>query len=1025
MCVSVKELHFTHQRFPCAVLCGNYILDTGEECDDGNPYSGDGCSATCLLEDQNFWLCTNSSEGVGPTTCCRALTNPLNESRVCSCLGVQSGSSKFSINPDCTKSNINECSVGMHNCDSNAVCVDRNGASSPAGEAGFECVCPPGLLGDGVSECRLYAYLTEFTVANPSISKSSFDEAAFMELLISSVAIPYNISLYRINLDVGDYSAAAAPSPGRRVLSSVQQKVQQLRRIHNMRHQQQNQQHSSQVASHDAPATVPAAASVSEVRYSSSGRKILQAAGVGISVKVSISSVSAEEQVIITAGINATKLEVSGYTLISSAVSVMSDMESIEDAAYSTAAGFKIASVQFNETEVRWVLTVKYTPDAPNVLTSLYVSKPGAKPYTVDAINSYYASQHPCLRTDSVCCLNDYKRIYAVGAFASNITSSVGACDEGIQAAETLSLGFNPDSNGYIVDHLFDDYPNSYVERVSAGEVKLHIAQSDLSDQGLAKKDPLPDGRTDGYLLTFFVGMTYFTLLPANALSVTASQVQVQLSISNSLTFSFASAQDYTVLKYITLSLIETKWIQDFQEKRMQLAKVGFVLPTGLRQNMLTGLVPLTSIRFAVSKTTPSQLNASAWTNPCFSVDASALYDTTNVYGYRDMYQQAQQQTCAARQDLCTNPTSIDVTMQSNLVNFYFPIGENTITPAMLASFPAPYFMFVYFQLSALDTSGRIVVTNLFAKAQLGPLSLSKNCETVSAEVSLMATTKVDIGVGFVGLDDNWNSTMRIFRDVTQSVSLAGCSSFMCRFLACVCFLFDLTFLCHCHLGWHTFLVLSIIKQTMLLTFLGREQGAVEGALIDSTNLTAWGNNSGPSRTIQSGLISLVVRDTSAIFRRPSAYEFYINVEQLTTMHFLGDDTRFRSMLSLIKANQAFNVVNDPVNQRPYINFTDEALSRCTRLSCALYNSIYGGSVKRPGSVHSFSTGIGTTSLDSTRDWLLDNVLQATDDYSRALATNMTSLVRQNFGVDDRFTKAWYVFTLFIFMPCHFDRTLA
>jgi hypothetical protein len=908
----------------------------------------------------------------------------------------------------------------MHNCDSNAVCVDRNGASSPAGEAGFECVCPPGLLGDGVSECRLYAYLTEFTVANPSISKSSFDKAAFMELLISSVAIPYNISLYRINLVVDDYSAAAAPSPGRRALSSVQQKVQQLRRIHDIRHQQQNQQHSSQVAPHDAPATVPAAASASEVRYSSSGRKILQAAGVGISVKVSISSVSAEEQAVMTAGINATKLEVSGYTLISPAVSAMSGQESIDDAAYSTAAGFKIASVQFNETEVRWVLTVKYTPDAPNVLTSLYVSKPGAKPYTVDAINSYYASQHPCLRTDSVCCLNDYKRIYAVGAFASNITSSVGACDEGIRAAETLSLGFDPDSNGYIVDHLFDSYPNSYVERVSAGEVKLHIAQSDLSDQGLAKKDPLPDGRTDGYLLTFFVGMTYFTLLPANALSVTASQVQVQLSISNSLTFSFASAQDYTVLKYITLSLIETKWIQDFQEKRMQLAKVGFVLPTGLRQNMMTGLVPLTSIRFAVSKTTPSQLNASAWTNPCFSGDASALYDNTNVYGYRDMYQQAQQQTCAARQDLCTNPTSVDVTMQSNLVNFYFPIGENTITPAMLASFPAPYFMFVYFQLSALDASGRIVVTNLFAKAQLGPLSLSKNCETVSAEVSLMATTKVDIGVGFVGLDDNWNSTMRIFRDVTQSVSLVVCSSAMCRFLACVCFLFDLTFLCHCHLGWHTFLVLNIIKQKMLLTFLGCEQGAVEGALIDSTNLTAWGNSSGPSRTIQSGLISLVVRDTSAIFRRPSANEFYINVEQLTTMHFL-DATRFQSMVSLIKANQAFNVVNDPVSQRPYINFTDEALVRCDRLSCALYNNIYGGSVKRPGSVHSFANGIGTTSLDLTRDWLLDNVLQATDDYSRALATNMTSLVRQNFGVDDRVTKAWYVFTLFIFMLCHFE----
>jgi cysteine-rich repeat protein len=31
-------------------LCGNCILDPGEECDDGNLLTGDGCSSTCQLE---------------------------------------------------------------------------------------------------------------------------------------------------------------------------------------------------------------------------------------------------------------------------------------------------------------------------------------------------------------------------------------------------------------------------------------------------------------------------------------------------------------------------------------------------------------------------------------------------------------------------------------------------------------------------------------------------------------------------------------------------------------------------------------------------------------------------------------------------------------------------------------------------------------------------------------------------------------------------------------------------------------
>ena len=33
-------------------ICGNGIIDFGEECDDGNTISGDGCSSSCQLDDQ-------------------------------------------------------------------------------------------------------------------------------------------------------------------------------------------------------------------------------------------------------------------------------------------------------------------------------------------------------------------------------------------------------------------------------------------------------------------------------------------------------------------------------------------------------------------------------------------------------------------------------------------------------------------------------------------------------------------------------------------------------------------------------------------------------------------------------------------------------------------------------------------------------------------------------------------------------------------------------------------------------------
>ena len=230
------------------------------------------------------------------------------------------------------------------------------------------------------------------------------------------------------------------------------------------------------------------------------------------------------------------------------------------------------------------------------------------------------------------------------------------------------------------------------------------------------------------------------------------------------------------------------------------------------------------------------------------------------------------------------------------------------------------------------------------------------------------------------------------------------------------------------------------------------QSGAAEGASIDSTNITAWGNASGPARSIQSALISMVVRGSSAIFSRASASQFYLDIEQLSVMHFL-DATSFQNVIALLRANNAFSVITDPQTQKPRIAFTEQALAQCNRLSCNLHNNIYGGSVarfvqirvvycifagpatnskkqkiqfaciayvswpghllltarSRPAAVHSFATGIGSTSTDGTRDWLLSNVLQATDDYSRDLATNMTTLLRSKYDVDDRIRKAWFI----------------
>ena len=42
------------------IVCGNGIVQTGEQCDDGNTTPGDGCSATCQIEVPATWTCMAS-----------------------------------------------------------------------------------------------------------------------------------------------------------------------------------------------------------------------------------------------------------------------------------------------------------------------------------------------------------------------------------------------------------------------------------------------------------------------------------------------------------------------------------------------------------------------------------------------------------------------------------------------------------------------------------------------------------------------------------------------------------------------------------------------------------------------------------------------------------------------------------------------------------------------------------------------------------------------------------------------------
>ena len=63
-----------------------------------------------------------------------------------------------------------------------------------------------------------------------------------------------------------------------------------------------------------------------------------------------------------------------------------------------------------------------------------------------------------------------------------------------------------------------------------------------------------------------------------NLTRLTLLQTSITLAISNSISFSFSSSQDYSLVKYVTLNVMQNKWIDGLIQREMQFVQVLFHL---------------------------------------------------------------------------------------------------------------------------------------------------------------------------------------------------------------------------------------------------------------------------------------------------------------------------------------------------------------------------------------------------------------------------------------------------------------
>lgn len=112
----IDTFHFGTQQ---ETVCGNNIIETGEQCDDGNIVNGDCCSSTCQFE--------------SPATQCRASAGECDQAEFCTGTSGTCPADEF-------KPSTLLCRPATGTCDLDEFCT----GSSPT--------CPPDIFNDGFQE---------------------------------------------------------------------------------------------------------------------------------------------------------------------------------------------------------------------------------------------------------------------------------------------------------------------------------------------------------------------------------------------------------------------------------------------------------------------------------------------------------------------------------------------------------------------------------------------------------------------------------------------------------------------------------------------------------------------------------------------------------------------------------------------------------------------------------------------------------------------------------------------------------
>ncbi|KAJ1469605.1 hypothetical protein T484DRAFT_1754366 [Baffinella frigidus] len=431
-----------------------------------------------------------------------------------------------------------------------------------------------------------------------------------------------------------------------------------------------------------------------------------------------------------------------------------------------TLSGARVNSVVKNSNG-EWVVAMQYQ-SAYNTFTSPFVSRHAVVQSSDELFDS---SNHPCLDTFSPCCMVDYARDYRTGnSFGQMVSDVLGDClNPGILSTNTNDLFDMSRSKEFVANTFTDVAGASIVQTINNGESTLTITLSPSALRSSVARISLDNDGAE--TIEFFVGVTFLTMLPTNAVATTVSQMNIKISTKNYVEFATVTSQAFTPVRFTQVSLEQVKYLDGVTNATKyfpQSAKLLVVLNAGLRDDSSSSLIPHDSIRWAIDSAMPDITNEALWTTAC----TDQGYPTED----QNIYTAALAQSCGNQNARDKGVCDVSVkTDASGIGEIYIPLGLNTTTPEIISS--QALNIFIQFNIMTQDSNDKKAVSTMYVQAPIASVSMITSCDEITQSDKLDEVTDMHIAVGIATNNATETSSMRVIDNIISGAA-AGLAGF-------------------------------------------------------------------------------------------------------------------------------------------------------------------------------------------------------------------------------------------------------